>query len=149
MTALVLFSGGQDSTTCLYWAKTRFENVCAIGFDYGQRHKVELEQARKIAELAQVPLEIVSLQGMLFGSALTEPELDVAAAHPANSSLPAAFVPARNALFLTVAAGRAYNRGIHDLVAGMCQTDCGIFRTRGRFRLPRQRGRQCVAGHGQ
>ncbi len=121
--AVVLLSGGQDSTTCLYWARKHFDEVHAVGFDYGQKHRVELEQARKIAELAGVPYTIYDLRGVLSGSALTEHEKDISAPHDRNPELPASFVPGRNALFLTVAAGYAYNHGIHDLVGGMCQTD--------------------------
>ncbi len=121
--ALVLFSGGQDSTTCLFWARKHFARVEALGFDYGQKHRVELEQARLIAERADVPFTVVDLRGMLHGSALTEHDKDVAARHERNPDLPAAFVPGRNAVFLSVAAAHAYNRGIHDLVGGMCQAD--------------------------
>ncbi|HRR07238.1 MAG TPA: 7-cyano-7-deazaguanine synthase QueC [Rhodothermales bacterium] len=122
-TALVLFSGGQDSTTCLFWAKVQFERVWAIGFDYGQKHEIELQQARKIAERAKVPFTVYNIKGTLGGSALTEHHLDVSANHAQNPNLPAAFVPARNALFLTLAAGFAYQHQIHDLVIGACQTD--------------------------
>jgi len=122
-TAVVLFSGGQDSTTCLFWALTRFDTVRALGFDYGQKHAVETEQARKIAETAGVPFDVVDLQGTMSGSALTEHEKDISAAHERNDDLPASFVPGRNALFLSVAASYAYTRGITDLVGGMCQTD--------------------------
>lgn len=121
--ALVLFSGGQDSTTCLYWAKQRFERVEAIAFHYGQKHVVELQQAKLIATDADVPLTIFDIRGTLSGSALTEHDLDVSSQHARNSELPASFVPGRNALFLTLAAGHAYNREISDLVGGMCQTD--------------------------
>ena len=124
--ALVLFSGGQDSTTCLFWALAPegggFARVEAVAFDYGQRHAVEIRQARHIADAAGVPLTVVPLPGLLGGSALTEPG-DTNAPHALAPDLPASFVPARNALFLTVAAGVAYRRGIHDLVGGMCQTD--------------------------
>lgn len=121
--AVVLFSGGQDSTTALFWAKARFGHVEAVGFDYGQKHAVELAQARRIAEKAGVPYQVFDLRGMLSGSALTEHEADMTAPHPRNPGLPASFVPARNALFFTVAAGYAYNRDIYDLVGGMCETD--------------------------
>lgn len=121
--ALVLFSGGQDSTTCLYWAKTRFDRVEAIGFDYGQKHQVELQQARLIADLAEVPFVTIDLRGALSGSALTEHEKDVSAQHERNPDLPASFLPGRNAVFLSIAASHAYNRGITELVTGMCQTD--------------------------
>ena len=121
--ALVLFSGGQDSTTCLYWATARFEQVAAIGFDYGQKHRVELEQAARIAEMAAVPLTVYDITGTLQGSALTEHDKDLSRPHERDPDLPASFVPGRNALFLTLAAGHAYNLGIADLVGGMCQTD--------------------------
>ena len=121
--ALVLFSGGQDSTTCLYWAKARYAQVRALAFDYGQRHAVELEQARKIAQRAETPLDVLPLAGLLGNSALIETDKDVDAAHESDPSLPATFVPGRNMLFLAVAGSFAYGRGIHDLVTGVCQTD--------------------------
>lgn len=121
--ALVLFSGGQDSTTCLFWALTRFESVHALGFDYGQKHAVETQQAEAIAEKAGVPFDVIDMAGTLSGSALTEHDKDMSAAHERNEDLPASFVPGRNALFLSTAASYAYNRRICDLVGGMCQTD--------------------------
>lgn len=121
--ALVLFSGGQDSTTCLFWAKERFEEVRALGFDYGQKHRVELRQARLIAKKANVPYDVIDMDGVLSGSALTEHDKDVSAAHERDAGLPASFVPGRNALFLSAAASYAYNRGITDLVGGMCEAD--------------------------
>jgi len=121
--ALVLFSGGQDSTTCLYWAKKQFERVEALGFRYGQKHEVELNQASLIAQKAQVPFHIVDISGMLSGSALTEHDKDVSAQHEMNQNLPASFVPGRNAVFLTIAASYAYTKSITDIIGGMCQTD--------------------------
>lgn len=121
--ALVLFSGGQDSTTCLFWAARRFDHVEAIGFDYGQKHRVELEQATLIAREAGVAFTTCDITGTLKGSALTEHDKDVAGRHERNPELPSSFVPGRNALFLTLAASHAYTRGITDLVGGMCQTD--------------------------
>ena len=121
--ALVLFSGGQDSTTCLYWAKSKFDRVEAIGFDYGQKHRVELDQAASIADGADVHFTIYDIRGTLQGSALTEHDKDMSAAHERDEDLPASFVPGRNALFLTLATGHAYNRNISDIVGGMCQTD--------------------------
>ncbi|MEL6705682.1 MAG: 7-cyano-7-deazaguanine synthase QueC [Bacteroidota bacterium] len=125
--ALVLFSGGQDSTTCLFWALHPdfggFDEVHAVAFRYGQKHAVELEQAQAIADTAGVPLTVLDITGLLSGSALTEHEKDVSAAHDLAPDLPASFVPGRNAVFLTVAASFAYTRGITDLVGGMCQTD--------------------------
>jgi 7-cyano-7-deazaguanine synthase len=125
--ALVLFSGGQDSTTCLFWALHPafggFEHVEAITFRYGQKHAVEVEQARAIAALAGVRLTEMDLAGLLSGSALTEHDADVNAPHALAPDLPASFVPGRNAVFLSVAASHAYTRGIADLVGGMCETD--------------------------
>ena len=132
--ATVLFSGGQDSTTCLFWALAPraaggagFGRVNALAFDYGQRHAVEIQQARRIAGLAGVGLTVLSLDGLLGGSALLEDEAaDTSAAHALAPDLPASFVPARNALFLTVAAGQAWRRrgdGAVHLVGGMCETD--------------------------
>lgn len=121
--ALVLFSGGQDSTTCLFWAKERFGRVEALAFRYGQKHSVELQQAKIIAKKAGVPLGIRDITGLLEGSALTEHDKEVSDAHEKNAQLPAAFVPGRNALFLSAAASYAYTRDIFDLVGGMCQTD--------------------------
>jgi 7-cyano-7-deazaguanine synthase len=121
--ALVLFSGGQDSTTCLYWAKQQFASVQALGFKYNQKHEVELKQAAIIAQKAGVPFKIMNLEGMLQGSALTEHHKDVSAQHELNNELPASFVPGRNAVFLTVAISHAYTLGITDVVGGMCQTD--------------------------
>ncbi|MAQ93142.1 MAG: 7-cyano-7-deazaguanine synthase QueC [Rhodothermaceae bacterium] len=126
--ALVLFSGGQDSTTSLFWALApdggAFDHVEAVAFRYGQRHAVEIEQARAIAEAAGVPLTVLDLTGLLSGSALLADEAaDTNDAHALAPDLPASFVPGRNALFLTAAASLGFTRGIADLVGGMCQTD--------------------------
>lgn len=128
--ALVLFSGGQDSTTCLFWALAPaplgggFDRVQALAFDYGQRHAVELQQARRIAGLAGVPFHIADLTGLLAGSALLADEAaDTNQEHEIAPGLPASFVPGRNALFLTAAASHGFVRGVTDLVGGMCQTD--------------------------
>lgn len=121
--ALVLFSGGQDSTTCLFWAKQQFEKVVALGFRYGQKHDVELKQAQIIADKAEVPFTVTDITGMLQGSALTEHDKDVSAQHELKPNLPASFVPGRNAVFLTIAASYAFTQGITDIVGGMCQAD--------------------------
>ncbi|MCB9639381.1 MAG: 7-cyano-7-deazaguanine synthase QueC [Myxococcales bacterium] len=121
--ALVLFSGGQDSTTCLYWALQNFDDVVALGFDYGQKHRVELEQAAKIAEMAGVPFEVLKMDGLVGNSALTNPGMDINASHPQAVGLPGAFVPGRNLIFLSLASSYAFNQGIFDIVGGMCQTD--------------------------
>ena len=121
--ALVLFSGGQDSTTCLFWAKQQFRHVEALGFTYNQKHEVELKQASIIAQKARVPFKIMDIKGILQGSALTEHEKDVSAQHELNEELPASFVPGRNAVFLAIAISHAYTLGITEVVGGMCQTD--------------------------
>jgi len=97
--------------------------VETIGFDYGQKHQVELQQAALIAQQADVPFTVYDITGTLQGSALTEHDKDVSSPHERNPELPSSFVPGRNALFFTLAASHAYNRGISDLVGGMCQTD--------------------------
>jgi 7-cyano-7-deazaguanine synthase len=129
--ALVLFSGGQDSTACLAWALTNVEHVETVGFDYGQRHAAELTARKVILERIAAdfpkwrrkigPDHVLRL-GVLAeigGSALTE---DVAIVRRADG-LPNTFVPGRNLLFLAAAAALASRRGIHDLVGGMCETD--------------------------
>jgi 7-cyano-7-deazaguanine synthase len=122
--AIVLLSGGQDSTTCLYWAKANFDEVTAIGFDYGQKHRKELFQAKKIAEeMAKVPYIIFPCAGLLGGSSLTDHHLNHNHSHEQNSNLPASFTAGRNALFLTVAASYGHKLGITDIVTGICQTD--------------------------
>jgi 7-cyano-7-deazaguanine synthase len=122
--AVVLFSGGQDSTTCLFWALHHFEGeVRALSIHYGQKHNVEVEQAREIADQAGVELDLIDASGILSGSALTEHDKDISAPHEKDEDLPASFVPGRNAFFLSMAASYAYNHDIRDVVGGMCQTD--------------------------
>jgi 7-cyano-7-deazaguanine synthase len=121
--AVVLFSGGQDSTTCLYWALNQgYASVHAVGFDYGQRHRIELEQARIIADRAGVSYAVLPLPTLaaIGDSALVGPG-DVGQTDRAG--LPSSFVPGRNLLFLTVAAAYAYKLGATVLVGGMCETD--------------------------
>jgi len=126
--ALVLFSGGQDSTTCLAWALDRHEEVETIGFRYGQRHVVELEQRPVIlAEMNRFRgrlgvdhmIDLTATLAGLGGTALTQ---NIAIEMQANG-LPNTFVPGRNLFFLTAAAAIAYRRGIDTLVGGMCETD--------------------------
>lgn len=121
--AIVLLSGGQDSATCLFWAKKHFAEVSAVGFDYGQRHRAELSCAGKIAALAGVDNKIFNLENLLFGSSLVDHTQDVAAPHKLNDELPSSFTAGRNLLFLTLAASYGYNFGISDIIAGICQTD--------------------------
>lgn len=122
--AIVCFSGGQDSTTCLFWALARFDEVEAMCFDYGQRHRIELEAAAAIAARAGVPLTVlpVSALGALGGNSLTDRAIPVSEAR-GSDGLPSSFVPGRNLIFLTLAAARAYQLGCADLVTGVCQTD--------------------------
>jgi 7-cyano-7-deazaguanine synthase len=130
-TALVLFSGGQDSTACLAWALARYACVETIGFDYGQRHRIELD-ARKhvLAQLrAQFPAWAgklgddhvldLSVIGKLSDTALTS-HMQI---RMREDGLPNTFVPGRNLFFLTTAATVAYRRGLKALVGGMCETD--------------------------
>ena len=130
-TALILFSGGQDSATCLAWAVERFDEVETIGFDYGQRHRVELTvRTEFLARLReQYPrwgarlgadhvLDLASL------GAISETTLTRAGEFALSASgLPNTFVPGRNLLFLTYAAAVAYRRGLKHLVTGVCETD--------------------------
>ena len=122
--ALVIFSGGQDSTTCLGWAKNRYEKVTAISFVYGQKHSVEIEQAQIIAEKFDVPHHIYEADffGGLVNSALTH-NGDVNVAHEDNDALPASFVPNRNAFFITLAHAFAQKIDAGVLVTGTCETD--------------------------
>jgi 7-cyano-7-deazaguanine synthase len=129
--ALVLFSGGQDSTTCLAWALDRFDPVETIGFDYRQRHRIELDQRAKIrakiaaldpawaARLGQDHCLDLGILGEISATAMTR---DVAIQFDATG-LPNTFVPGRNLLFLTFAAAVAYRRGLRHIVGGMCETD--------------------------
>ena len=125
--ALVVLSGGQDSTTCLYWAIDRFgsHNVSSITFDYGQRHRIELDSAREIAAFTNVPNVILPIDtfAALGGDALTDPEIEVESGCSGETGLPNTFVPGRNLIFLTFAAAYAYQRGISNLVTGVAQTD--------------------------
>lgn len=129
--ALVLFSGGQDSATCLAWALSRFDRVETIGFSYGQRHGVEMQARRRVraamaeafpgwAEILGEDVVVdISGYGALAESALTrEAEFAMSA-----KGLPTSFVPGRNLVFLTIAGAHAYRRATPHLVTGVCQTD--------------------------
>ena len=130
-TALVLFSGGQDSTTCLAWALKHYDNVETVSFDYGQRHRVELtccalirerlidffpEYKKKLGQDHLIPIEAIA---QISETSLTQ-EAEI---HIAENGLPNTFVPGRNLLFLTFAAAIAYRRNISTLIGGMCETD--------------------------
>jgi len=129
--ALVLFSGGQDSTTCLAWALDRFAEVETLGFDYGQRHRVELAVRPAVlarlrerlpqlaARLGEDHLVDLKVLGQISDTALTR---DAAIAMQADG-LPNTFVPGRNLMFLTFAGALAWRRGIKNIVAGVCETD--------------------------
>lgn len=123
--ALVLLSGGQDSTTSLFWAKKKFTSVETLSFDYGQRHRVELKSAKKIARLAGVKNTVIKIKEFeaLKHNALLDKKINLKGKDSVNKSLPASFVPGRNILFLTVAAAFAYTRGIEDIVIGVSQVD--------------------------
>lgn len=129
--ALVLFSGGQDSTTCLAWALDKFSHVETVAFNYNQRHVVELECRKVVLQSirAQFPewadklgedhLLDIPVLGSISDTALTQDrEIEFS-----KSGLPTTFVPGRNLLFLTLASAIAYRRGIEVLVGGMCETD--------------------------
>ncbi len=129
--ALVLFSGGQDSTVCLAWALERFSSVETVGFDYGQRHRVELDCRQTIrAHIAQrFPAWAQKLGadhlldlGVLSDISATSLTRDMDIKMQANG-LPNSFVPGRNLLFFTLAAALAYRQGIPHLIGGMCETD--------------------------
>ena len=122
MKAVILLSGGQDSTTCLYWAKKNFKEVFAIGFDYGQMHFKELEQAQKIASDAKVDYKIFNIKNLLAKSSLTEKSNHNEKSY-INNDLPASFTSGRNILFLSIAGSYAAELGINDIITGVCQTD--------------------------
>jgi len=129
--ALVLFSGGQDSTVCLAWALTRFARVETVGFDYGQRHRIELDVRPRIRERLMAldaswkarlgDDHVVKLDALaaISDTALTrETAIEIA-----DNGLPTTFVPGRNLIFFSFAGALAYRRGARHIVAGMCETD--------------------------
>lgn len=131
---VVLFSGGQDSTTCLFWALENLsnhkpENIIALAFNYGQKHSIELESAKKISSMADIKLKILDIKGSLESSS---PLLDHNSKLEKNAKLnefkpgpQATFVPGRNILFLTLAANIAYQFKAKNIVTGVCETDYG------------------------
>ena len=122
--ALVVFSGGQDSTTCLFWAKAHFSDVHALTFAYGQKHVHEVDVARALAAKAGVGFDTmdVSFISSLSRNALTDPGIRMDEEKPAGGP-PNTFVPGRNLFFLSIAAVYARERGIRHLVTGVSQTD--------------------------
>ena len=125
--ALVVLSGGQDSTTCLYWAIDRYgrERVSSVTFDYGQKHRIELESARSVAGDAGIGNTVLPIDtfAAIGGDALTEAGIPVDADADNRTDLPVTFVAGRNLVFLTYAAALAYRRGIRNIVTGVAQTD--------------------------
>jgi len=129
--ALVILSGGQDSTTCLFWAKQNYNEVHAITFDYGQRHKVEINAAKKVAKLAQISShEIIDVPNCLISSSplTSKNDLELYTDYESMSEVignrqEVTLVPMRNALFLTIAANRAEAKNIKTIVTGVCQMD--------------------------
>ncbi|MGL5732072.1 MAG: 7-cyano-7-deazaguanine synthase QueC [Bacteroidales bacterium] len=122
--ALVVFSGGQDSTTCLFWAKKKFKKVVALSFLYGQKHSNEVELARKIALDANVEFHLmdVSFIGTLGQNSLTDTTIEMDQEKP-EGGVPNTFVPGRNLFFLSIAAVFAREKGINHIVTGVSQTD--------------------------
>lgn len=123
--AVVVFSGGQDSTTCLVQALQQFDEVHAITFDYGQRHKLEIEVAQDLAKKLGVKAHKVMDVGLLNElaiSSLTRDDIEVSHELQANG-LPNSFVPGRNILFLTLAGIYAYQIGAETMITGVCETD--------------------------
>lgn len=135
---VILFSGGQDSTTCLYWTlenlypglkrESRKEFIKLVSFDYGQRHSIELAAAEKIAEMASLELKIINVRHALgMNSSLTSKD-QLLTTHDdiesfSKDEIPSTFVPARNMFFLTLAASLAYESGAVNIVTGVCETD--------------------------
>lgn len=122
--AVVVFSGGQDSTTCLFWAMKRYEEVIAVSFDYGQRHKLELECAKDICKEYGIEHHILdmSLLNALAPNSLTREDIEVDKDAPEEGT-PNSYVEGRNMLFLTFAAVFAKVRGISNIVTGVSQSD--------------------------
>jgi 7-cyano-7-deazaguanine synthase len=126
--SLVLLSGGQDSTTCLYWAKQKFDSVEAVSFDYGQKHILELQKAEVIAIKSDTPWKVLHCPKMYGSSPLTDSNEKVGnydSVEDLPEGIEPTFVPARNILFITMAVNYALSRGIKDVVTGVCQVDYG------------------------
>lgn len=122
--AVVLFSGGQDSTTCLFWAKKHFKKVYALAFNYGQKHVHEIDLARNIAEKAKVEFHVIDAGfiSSLGKSSLTDSSIKMDEEQPANS-YPNTFVPGRNMFFISIAAVFARERNVNHIITGVSQAD--------------------------
>jgi len=141
--AVVALSGGQDSTTCLYYARAKYAPVRAVSFDYGQRHAIELRAAREIAEGAGVEWTCLKVPALaeMADAGLTSPDIAIAAdatdtgnTYAAERGLPSSFVPGRNAVLLSLAAAYGLPRNLTTLVTGVCQEDrAGYPDCRGEF----------------
>lgn len=120
--AIVVFSGGQDSTTCLFWAKKHFDEVVLVTFEYGQRHDTEIQVAKQIAQEQAVEHHLLdmSLLSQLTPNALTQHDMDI---NEGDSGMPNTFVPARNLLFLSFAGALAYQTNTKHIITGVCETD--------------------------
>lgn len=120
--AIVVFSGGQDSTTCLFWAKKHFKEVIALTFDYGQRHNNEVDHAKAIAK--ELKIEWISFKLDLFENltknALTSSDIAISTE---DGELPSTFVPGRNHLFFSIAAMVAYQKSAKQIIVGVSETD--------------------------
>lgn len=125
-TVLVLFSGGQDSTTCLMQAREQYEKVEAITFDYGQKHSIELQSANNICGRFAIPITVIEtgvFQQINHSALLGGSVENVNQPHKGNTNLPASFVPGRNLYFLIVACMLAYKKGIKKVIIGVSQQD--------------------------
>ena len=125
--AVVVFSGGQDSTTCLIHALPMYDEIHCITFDYGQRHRAEIEVAQQLCKKLGVVVHKVldtSLLNELAISSLTRDSIPVPSANSAGDTLPSTFVPGRNILFLTLASIYAYQVGAETVITGVCETEC-------------------------
>ena len=120
--ALVVYSGGQDSTTCLFWAKQHFDEVYALCFRYGQKHVIEVDMARSIAEKAGIPFEVRDVSFISVPMDKEPPTLS-SSSPDGRITPPNTFVPGRNLFFLSIAAVYAREHGIMNLVTGVSQTD--------------------------
>ncbi len=126
-TCVVLFSGGIDSTTALYWARVRYDGVSALSFDYGQRHKVELAMARRLTRRLRLPHIIIKVDlRQIGGSALTDRRIalpEVRSADDVGAGIPSSYVPFRNGIFLSLAAAWAEVNAVPDIICGFNTLD--------------------------